>query len=89
LANVAQLRPELFVHRHRLDKSPLPDALCKRGNASPALVQLRSSIFHVAASVLHGMDGSEQIGAAASSILCNRLLPRKSDLHGFDLGTHR
>ena len=89
LANVAQLRPELFVHRHRLDKSPLPDALCERGNASLALVQLRSFIFYVAASILHGMDGSEQIITAAGRLLCNRLLPRKSDLHGFDLGTHR
>ena len=36
LADLAELRRELSVHRHRLDQSPLSHALCRGGDTAPA-----------------------------------------------------
>ena len=85
---MAELRGELPVHRHCLKQSPLPHALCDGGDISSLVVQFRASIFHVAASALYRLDGSEQVSAAASCLLCGRFLFRKRDLHRFDLGAY-
>ena len=53
------------------------------------MVQLRPSVFDVAASTLYCLDGGERIGAASCFILCGRILPRERDLHLFDLGAYR
>jgi len=80
---------KLSLHRHRLGQSPPSHALCRRGHASADLVQFRASVFRVAASAFHRMDGREQAGAAAGGVLCRGVLPRQRDLHIADLGAHR
>ena len=77
---MAKLRSELPFHRHCVDQSPLSHALCHGGDPSPVVVQFRASVFHVAASALHRLDGREQIGAAAGCLLCGGFLPRERDL---------
>ena len=44
--------------------------------------------FRVAASTFHRLDGRELVGATACRFLCRGLLPRKRDLHIFDLGAY-
>lgn len=85
---MAELRSELPFHRHCVDQSPLSDALCHGGDASPVVVQFRASIFHVAASALYCLDGCEQIGAATGCLLCSGLLPRERNLHLSYLGAY-
>src|SRR5262245_63813027 len=84
---MAELRRELFVHRHRLDQSSLSHALCRGRDPSSVVVQLRASLFHVAASPRHSLDGREQTGAAASCLLCRGFLPRECHILMSDLGT--
>jgi hypothetical protein len=88
LADMAELRCELSIHRDRLDQSPLPHAFCDRGDPASAVVQFRASVFHFPASALYGVDGGEQIGAATGRVLCGGFLPGECDLRMFDLGTH-
>ena len=58
-----------------------------RGNdLAPAMVQLRALTFYVSTSILYGLDGGQQIGAATRGLLCQRVLPRKRDLYRADLG---
>src|SRR6478672_11353542 len=42
---MAKLRGKLPLHRHCVDQSPLPHALCHRGDPSPVVVQFRASVF--------------------------------------------
>src|SRR5262249_13235478 len=88
LAEVAQLYGELSVHRDLLGYSPPSPALCHRGHSSAHVVQLRASVFRVAASTFHRLDGRESVGAAACRLLCRGLLPRKRHLHILDLGAY-
>jgi hypothetical protein len=83
---VAELRGELPFYCHCLDESPLSHALRQGGELSPAMVQFRAFVFHVAASTVYRLDGCEQIGAAAGCLLCSGLLPSKRDVHLIDLG---
>src|SRR5262249_18358440 len=89
LADIAQLCGELSVHCHRLDQSPPPHALCRRGYAEPHLVQFRAPVFRVAASAFYGLDGRESVGATACRLLRRSLLSRERDLYRPDLGAHR
>jgi hypothetical protein len=50
LAHIAELRGQLPFHRHCLDQSPLPHALCHGGDPSSVVVQFRAPVFHVTAS---------------------------------------
>ena len=86
LADMAELRCELSVHRDRLGKSSLPDALCHGGNPAPVVVQFRAPVFNVFASVLHCLDGGEQFGASAGCLLRGGVLPGERDLCVADLG---
>jgi hypothetical protein len=56
---MAKLRCELAFHRYCLDKSPSSHALRDRGDAPPDVVQFRASVFRIAASALHRLDGGE------------------------------
>ena len=85
---MAELRSELPVYRYRVDQSPLSHALCHGGDPTPVVVQFRTFVFHVAASALYGLDGREQIGAAAGCLLCSCLLPRERNLRLSHLGAH-
>src|SRR5262249_46126713 len=75
LAHMAKLCSKLSFHCDCLDQSPLPHALCHRGDSSSTVVQFRASVFHVATSALYGLDGRERIGTAAGCILCGSFLP--------------
>src|SRR5689334_21751664 len=83
---MAKLRSKLSIHRHCLDQPSLPHALRYRCDPSLVVVQFRASFFHVAAPAVYCLDGREQIGTATSCLLCGGFLPRKRDLHSFDLG---
>ena len=83
---MAKLRGQLSFHRHRLDQSPLSHALCDGGDFTAIVVQFRASLFDVAASALHRLDGREQIGAGAGCLLCGGFLPGKCDLRLFGPG---
>jgi len=69
VAQVAQLRGELPVHRYRLGQSPLPHALCHGGDDASVVVQFRTSVLDVATSALYRVDRSERIGSAAGILL--------------------
>jgi len=56
LAHGHQLCGELPVHRHYLDKPPLPYAVCRSSNAEIDLDQLRPSFHGVAPTLRHRMD---------------------------------
>src|ERR1700730_14945739 len=89
LADMAQLCGELSVHRNCLGKSPPSHALCHRRHTASDVVQFRASVFCVAASALHRMDGRERIGTAACCLLCRGLFPRERDLYSFDSRAYR
>src|SRR5262249_53381223 len=89
LADVAELRGELLFHRRRLGQSPLLDALCQRGYATPHVVQFRAFVFDIVASFLYCLDGSERARVATGGLLRGRLLPGERDLCRADLGAHR
>ena len=55
---------------------------------SSVVVQFRASVFRVAASALHRLDGREQIGAATGCFLCGGFLPRERDLRMLNPGAH-
>jgi Endosomal/lysosomal potassium channel TMEM175 len=57
-------------------------------NPSSPVVQFRPSVFHVAASALHSLDGREPTGTAAGCLLCGSFLPRKRNLYRLDLGAY-
>lgn len=81
---MAKLCSELPFHSDRLGQSSLPHALCDGGKLTPIVVQLRASVFNVAAPALNRLDGDQQVGAGAGCLLCGGLLPRQRDLHLFD-----
>ena len=85
---MAELRGKLPFHRDCLDQSPLSHALCHGGDPTSVVVQLRTPVFHVAASALYGLDGREQTGAPTGCLLCSGFLPSERDLCMFDPGAH-
>ena len=70
----------------RLDDSPPSDALRDDGDAPLDVVPLRASVFRLAASTLHRLDGRERIGPGTRLLLCRGVLPRERDVHLSDLG---
>jgi hypothetical protein len=64
---MAKLRGELPMHRHCLDQSPLSHALRHRGEPLSIMVQFRASVFYVASSAFHSLDGEQRVGAATGA----------------------
>ena len=83
---MVKLRSQLLVHRHRLGQSSLLAALCQGSNAAFDVVQLRPSLFRLAAAALYRLDGGEQAFASTSRVLRRGLFLRQRDLHLVDLG---
>ena len=63
--------------------------LCQGSNAAFDVVQLRPSLFRLAAAALYRLDGGEQAFASTSRVLRRGLFLRQRDLHLVDLGTDR
>jgi hypothetical protein len=81
LAYMVELRRQLPLHRNCLGESPSSHSLGDKDDAAPDVVQFRASVFRVAASALHRVDGRERIGTPAGFLLCGGLLPGERDLH--------
>lgn len=64
---MVKLRGQLLVHRDRLGQSSLLAALRQGSHAAFDVVQLRPSLFRLAAAALDGLDGGEQAFASAGS----------------------
>jgi hypothetical protein len=54
--------------------------------ATQATLRLLWFNFAHLSSALYRVDGREETGAATGCLLCSGFLPRKRDLHMFDLG---
>jgi hypothetical protein len=80
LASVAhgdQLRGELPVHRHHLDKSPLPDAVGRYSDAGIDMGQLCPSFYGVALALRNGMGCAHHTRVAACRVLRSAVRVRR------------
>ena len=66
---MVKLRGQLLVHRDRLGQSSLLAALRQGSHAAFDVVQLRPSLFRLAAAALYRLDGGEQAFVPAGRVL--------------------
>src|SRR5437763_15500111 len=69
LADMVKLRGQLLVHRERLGQSSLLAALRQGSHAAFDVVQLRPSLFRLAAAALYRLAGGEQAFVPAGRVL--------------------